>query len=481
MNPILPFQPELYPSLPPIVGCEEYDQQEALFNRVADLFQSSGVEQRFIQIGLKGRKAKPKRVQKLRQGLRCTIARCLLNLSYRKFRVDLACNHLLQDFCEIRQVDEIKIPTLGKLQYWEKKVSTEEVGVLIDEVLKTASEPIHENGEQVLNLQEELDLSVEYLDTTCLKASIHYPVDWLLLRDATRTLMKGVIWIRDKGMKNRMDPPETYLKKMNRLCIEMTHTRRKKEGRKARKEILRKMKKLIRKVEAHGSKHVELLRAQGLQAGLHPGQIESIASRLEKIVQKIPQVIKQAHERIIGERQVPTKEKILSLYEEDVYVIKRGKAGAEVEFGNKLVLCEQEQGLITLWSLRKEPTSDLHLVKPTVEELLERGLQELVGDRGFDSAANRKTLEESKIENRIGAKAPSDWAKQAEDEVFAQRQKRRSQTEARISILFEKFCGKPMKKKGFKNRERYVAWCVLTHNLWVLARLPQAEALAKVA
>jgi len=29
-----------------------------------------------------------------------------------------------------------------------------------------------------------------YFDRTCLKAPIHFPVDWVLLRDATRTLMK---------------------------------------------------------------------------------------------------------------------------------------------------------------------------------------------------------------------------------------------------------------------------------------------------
>jgi hypothetical protein len=30
--------------------------------------------------------------------------------------------------------------------------------------------------------------------------------------------------------------------------------------------------------------------------------------------------------------------------------------------------------------------------------------------------------------------------------------------------------------KGFKSREQAVAWAVLTHNVWVLARQPQVEA-----
>ena len=45
---------------------------------------------------------------------------------------------------------------------------------------------------QQLQLAQPLDLESAFLDTTCLVANIHYPVDWVLLRDATRTLMKAV-------------------------------------------------------------------------------------------------------------------------------------------------------------------------------------------------------------------------------------------------------------------------------------------------
>ncbi len=50
--------------------------------------------------------------------------------------------------------------------------------------------------------------------------------------------------------------------------------------------------------------------------------------------------IKQALERIIGERPVANADKILSLYESDLHVIVRCKAGADVEFGNTLFLAE---------------------------------------------------------------------------------------------------------------------------------------------
>ncbi|MGD0614269.1 MAG: hypothetical protein ABSA69_02370 [Verrucomicrobiota bacterium] len=67
---------------------------------------------------------------------------------------------------------------------------------------------------------------------------------------------------------------------------------------------------------------------------------------MDGVLELLPRAQKQAHERIIGARQVPNGEKILSLYEPEVRVIVRGKAGAEVEFGNTVLLGENRQGVI---------------------------------------------------------------------------------------------------------------------------------------
>jgi hypothetical protein len=54
---------------------------------------------------------------------------------------------------------------------------------------------------------------------------------------------------------------------------------------------------------------------------------------------------------------------------------------------------------------------------------------------------------------------------------FARSQRRRAQTEARIGILKQGFLGRPMRAKGFDHREVALAWGVLTHNLWMFARM----------
>ena len=81
-----------------------------------------------------------------------------------------------------------------------------------------------------LKLEEPISLDEYFVDSTAVKANIHYPVDWVLLRDATRTIMKAVKLIRDQGLRNRMDEPGGFINAINKLCIEMTHAKGKKDS-----------------------------------------------------------------------------------------------------------------------------------------------------------------------------------------------------------------------------------------------------------
>ena len=116
----------------------------------------------------------------------------------------------------------------------------------------------------------------------------------------------------------------------------MSQARRTQDAPKQRKNILRKMKTLAKLVAAHGQRYYDLLDEQWENTSWSRPQAECVLERIENVLAKLPRAIKQAHERIIGERRVPSRDKLLSLYEEDIHVIVRGKANAEVEFGNPL-------------------------------------------------------------------------------------------------------------------------------------------------
>ena len=291
--------------------------------------------------------------------------------------------------------------------------------------------------------------------------------------------MASILTIRRHGLKNRISNPQQFLSQINGLSMGMSAAGRKKDGKKERKTILRQMKKITQVIEKHAIRYRKLLVDHREETDLSPARAQVILDRMDNVIGQLDAAREQAHERIIGERQVPNEKKKLSLYEHDIHVIVRGKAGARVEFGNSLFLAENQAGFIIDHELSKEtaPTDSKWLIQrlPTLQSVTGGKLKGVVGDRGFDSKAVRKKLEENGLFNGICPKNPKELAKKlAEDEVFAKGLKRRAQTEGRIGILKNVYLDEVPRSKGIERRRLQVAWAVLAHNMWLVARLRQA-------
>jgi len=493
MNDILPLQLELSQPLLEVIGNKDYRTFKQNLDRISELLFFSDIDNRIMQyeIELAEEIAKDEnknftglsfkcrtRIQQMaRQKLRYVISRKLTGESYRVFSCHLAESFLLQKFCLLSCLDKIKVPSKSSLERYEKEIPEEIIRELNSMLLNAAQSPVDlEKNQQQLLLQKEISLADYYLDATCIKANIHFPVDWVLLRDATRTLMKAITLIRNRGLKNRMDEPAVFINKINKLCIQMTHAKNRKDSKKNRKKILRMMKKLLNKVRSHGQKYKELLELHWEDTEFSKKQADRIIERMDNIISKIPTAIEHAHERIIGGRQVKNKDKILSLYDENIHVIVRGKPEAKVEFGSTLVIGESKNGLIIDWKLYKETApADCKLLPESLERLQEQynGYQpeNVVTDRGCDSKQNQKLLVIKGINNFLCPRSPHELKIRNKETDFCFHQKRRGQTEARIGIFKNNFLGKPFKSKGFNNKEQNLAWAVLTHNLWVLARM----------
>lgn len=252
----------------------------------------------------------------------------------------------------------------------------------------------------------------------------------------------------------------------------MTHVRKKPDAKKMRKQIFRRMKALMKVIEKHATTYHHELETHWMQTEWSEIETQVVLDRMRNILDQLPRAIHQAHERIIGERRMANKDKILSLYEHDVHVLVRGKTGAEVEFGNALYLAEQSDGLIVDWSfIKNQPPGDNKLTTASIERILhEYDLPaSYATDRGFDSRGNRIDLEELGIVNAICPRSVELLQEKLEDEDFCRLQKRRAGTEARIGIFKNAYLGAPLRSKGFKNRRVRIEWCILSHNLWKLA------------
>jgi len=475
---------ELGRELPRVLGNVDYLEYRKQLEWIDELLVKSGIERQYVETrlaawvehgGRVGVKAQQRYQEMCRTALRCGIARQLTEREYRRFTRHLAESALLQKFCQIERLDVVKVPSKSTLDRYDKLAPEVEIRALVSQLLgKVAGE---QHGE--MGFTAEVGVEMLLVDSTCLKANIHFPTDWVLLRDGVRTLMKAVKLIRREGLRHRMDEPATFLKEINRLSIEMTQSRRSPDSVKRRKQVLRRMKRLVKVVRNHAERYVAFLKADWETTDWSQAQAKQVWERMERVLAQLPAAVRQAHERLIGRRLVPNEEKILSLYEPDIRVIVRGKAGAEVEFGNTLYVGEQQDGLIVDWELlREQSRGDAVLLERSLNRIHQDfGKYPLAvgADRGFDRPATRRCLKTHHVFNGICPRSVTRMRERMKDEGFVELQKRRAQTESRIGIMKNNFMGPVLRNKGFESREREVAWAVLAHNLWVLARLLRAQ------
>ena len=482
---IIPFELPLQPALPTVLGNVDYQQLRQQFQRFDGLLVHSGLESQFVQECLAqwlaecaprqpSAKAQLRFQEQSRQALRCNIARVFLGEALRGFAVRLADSPLLQSFCQISRVDKIRVPSksdLGRYKHWAPEAKVRE---LVGQLLRSG-----EQEAQKLQLPEALDLDAYFVDTTCVKSNIHFPVDWVLFRDATRTLMKSVRLIRAQGLKHRMEEPARFMSRMNRLCIEMSQARTQPDNQRRRKRIFRKIDKLAQVVRGHAKRYRQQLDQQWEKTDWTRPQTEQVLGRMDNVLGQLPAARRQARQRILKQEPVKNEDKILSLYEPQARVIVRHKAGAEVEFGNTLLLGESPQGLVVDWELFAESApADSRLLMKSIrrtEKSLGHQIKMVGADRGFDSQSNQAQLVNRKTYNAVCPRSKELLKERYQSWKFRAAQHRRAQTEGRIGIFKANFLGSPLRSKGFAHRNVAVAWAVLTHNLWVMARLPELQ------
>ena len=470
----------LRPALTPVLHNRDHKRLVADLETLDQNLKASELETKAIEFALESlpegasAKQRNRRAEFAVYALRVELLRQMLGApGFEAFSVTLASSDLLTDFCGCRSIAGIRWTSKSSLHRASTLFSDEQLRALNTLLVECIGSAPSAAG---LGLENPEDLSVCLIDTTCLQANIHFPVDWLLLRDVSLTLLKAIKLIRKEGLLNRMvDLPEQLSKSMNRLCIEMTHSRRKAGAKKARKTILRKMKTLLKRIGRHAQKHRDLLEQNYGNTRLSQAQAGRIIARIDDKLEQLPKVIEQAHERIIGERQVKNEDKILSAHEPDIDVIVRGKSGASVEFGNELIVGESAGGLIVDYMLygKDAPGEGKKLIESVErqQELkVDVKLATVVADRGFDGAKTIAWLESESITSQICPKSPQSLSERLKDAEFSCWQTRRGSTEARIAILKNHTGGRVWRAKGLTHRRLAVGWSVLAHNLTWIAR-----------
>ena len=206
--------------------------------------------------------------------------------------------------------------------------------------------------------------------------------------------------------------------------------------------------------------------------------IEELRRQIEYFCGLGDRVIDQTRRRVLDGEQVPTGEKVYSIFEPHTDLIKRGKVRSPIEFGHKVFLAESAQGLITQYEVLKgNPPDEVHVV-PSLQRHRQAfsRVPELYGsDRGFFSEQNLASCKHAGVKlvcipQRGGKRAPRREAYES-SAAFKQGQRFRAGIEGRISVLFR---GRGMKRCLGEGRDRFELWvgaAVLANNLMRIAAL----------
>ncbi|MBE7500049.1 MAG: hypothetical protein HS113_07000 [Verrucomicrobiales bacterium] len=166
---------------------------------------------------------------------------------------------LFQWFCGVDRLEEVRVPSKSQLaRYFQWLPEAAGAGPGPPARAGGAGDPMPPRGSTGSGWPTNWNWT-RCGWTARVAADIHFPVDWVLLRDATRTLMKATGLIRAHRLKRRMPAPEQFLRAMNQQCIAMVQAGKRADAKRARKRVLREMKRLSRVVRQHARRHRDLL------------------------------------------------------------------------------------------------------------------------------------------------------------------------------------------------------------------------------
>ncbi len=205
---IINFQPEFRPALPCVFGAKDYRNFRATLIEMDRILTFTGLENRIITAQIDSYKKPmlprplPRHCKTLHLALRHNILLAITGLSFRELSQRMADSPLFQWFTHTGFVDAVRPVSKSTLERFEKLFDAERVTELVHQLNRGVSSEL--GAQELLYRETVLRFDEIFADSTCVKADVHFPVDRILLRDATRTLIQAILLIRTQGLRHRI-------------------------------------------------------------------------------------------------------------------------------------------------------------------------------------------------------------------------------------------------------------------------------------
>jgi len=274
-------------------------------------------------------------------------------------------NSYWQCFCGFNSFQRGQILDATTLVKFRNRIGTEGMQQIESFFLKTWSE---------MGLVKTKRVAV---DTTAQPKNIAYPTDADLLHRVREKINRQVKRVRKEV--TLLKSFRTYSRSGKRLLLRIKKFHRKDPD--GRKEAIKALQEMTHHVVSQGARIVNSLYSRGFkEAGKELNRLVSLGKR----------IVDQTKQVLLGKSP---KNRIYSLHESDVAVIKKGKHHPDCEFGAIVSLAKNDDGLILSHREYQHNVADvktLGQVIGTIRKNVGCPPQEITADRGFDQSLQKQ-------------------------------------------------------------------------------------------
>jgi IS5 family transposase len=386
--------------------------------------------------------------------LRLLLLKHIRDWSYEELTREVRANLVYREFTRIGGG---KVPDDKSMSRFGRQLGPEVVEKLHQRVVSIAQEKKVIQGRKLR------------VDTTVVETNIHYPTDSTMLSDGVRVLTRVMKKVTEvAGQVGAQLRDRTRSVKHRILEIARASRDKSEKGQQKLAAAYGKLLETTSRVVGQAKKFSAEI-AGKVKHG--PRKVMQKARRqLDEMIPRVQQVLRQTRQRVLhGDTRAEGK--IVSVFEPQTEVIRKGKAGKPTEFGKLVKIQEAENQIVTHYEVFDERPSDSALLTPSIERHIEQfghAPHMAAADAGFFSAANEARAEELGVK-RVAVPSQSTKSQQRKQRQkkrwFKKAQKWRTGCEGRISVLKRRHGVNRSRYKGTAGMRRFVGLGVIADNL----------------
>lgn len=346
----------------------------------------------------------------------------------------------------------------------------------IDEaLLKSINQLVVDAGHELLKKKGQAETVLELkTDSYALETDVHFPTDLNLLWDSARKCLDTIEAIKEEtfleGWRKVKHIRRTIKSKFRRASHQVFAGKNEKQKKEAVKEYLDPVATLLERCEQiEKTISADSLKVAALLLALHQymAYVRKFSAQIER--------------RLLRGENIPSEEKIYSIFEPHTEWISKGKKNKPVELGHLLLITtDQYQFIIDAKIMEGE--KDVSQIKPLQERLSKNfGHAQITShsfDKGFWSKDNLEALTAAgKIKQVVlpkrGKHSKEDKERESHN-TFKAKRNAHSAVESNINMLEHHGLNRCL-DKGLHGYKRCVGLSVLSYNLHILGNALQNQ------